>query len=102
MEYSGIFENNTGPSMILKNNLKRIRINEGLTITELAQLSRVSAKVVSQTERMLRDPRDGTKNKILKGLNAALNGSETRYRFEDLFPEPVSVPLKELLELNPR
>jgi transcriptional regulator with XRE-family HTH domain len=88
--------------MTLKNNLKRIRINEGLTITELAQSAHVSAKVVSQTERMLRDPTEVTKNKILKGLNAALNGSQTRYRFEDLFPEPASVPMEELLEFDPR
>lgn len=69
-----------------QNNLKKIRIVEGLTITELAALSKVSAKVISQTERMLREPKAVTKAKILKALNSAYPG-QGKYVFKDIFPE---------------
>ena len=82
------------------NNLKRIRVEEGLTITELALAAHVSTKVISQTERMLRNPTEVTKNKILKGLNAATNGSGRRDAYEDVFSEPVKVPLEDLFEFD--
>jgi transcriptional regulator with XRE-family HTH domain len=38
------------------NRLRDRRIAEGLTITDLARLSNISTKVISQTERLLTDP----------------------------------------------
>jgi len=68
------------------NRLKDRRISEGLTITELARLSNISAKVISQTERLRRDPSEVTKRKILNGLNAAKRPKEKPYDFEYIFP----------------
>lgn len=68
-----------------RNNLKQIRVSRGLTISELSHLSKVSTKVISQTERLLRDPTLVTKNKIVNGLNA--NYFNVRYSFKEVFPE---------------
>lgn len=68
------------------NRLKDRRIAEGLTITELARLSKVSTKVISQTERLLNNPTAVTKRKILNGLNAAKKPTEKPYEFEYIFP----------------
>ena len=67
-----------------RNLLRKRRIAEGLTITELARLSNVSTKVISQTERFLNDPTEVTKRKIVNGLNVAHKGKP--YEFEHLFP----------------
>lgn len=69
-----------------RNRLKDRRIAEGLTITELARLSHISTKVISQTERFLKDPTEVTKRKILNGLNAAKKPKEKPYDFEFIFP----------------
>jgi len=68
------------------NRLKNRRIAEGLTITELAQLSKISTKVISQTERCLTDPTEVTKRKIVNGLNSAKKPGEKLYDFEYIFP----------------
>jgi transcriptional regulator with XRE-family HTH domain len=68
------------------NLLKNRRIAEGLTITELARLSNISTKVISQTERYLNDPTEVTKRKIVNGLNAARRKGERPYDFEYIFP----------------
>jgi transcriptional regulator with XRE-family HTH domain len=68
------------------NRLKDRRTSEGLTITELARLSNISTKVISQTERLLKDPTEVTKRKILNGLNAARKPGEKPYDFEYIFP----------------
>lgn len=68
------------------NRLKDRRIAEGLTITELSRLSHISTKVISQTERFLREPSEVTKRKILNGLNAAKKPKEKPYEFEYIFP----------------
>lgn len=73
-------------SGIAKNNLKKIRIELGLTITALSKLADVSTKVISQTERMLTDPTQVTKSKILKGLNAGLDEGERKWEYRDIFP----------------
>lgn len=73
-------------SDIKKNNLKNIRIELGLTITDLSRLANVSTKVISQTERMLIDPTRVTKSKIIKGLNAAQDVEERKREFKDIFP----------------
>jgi DNA-binding XRE family transcriptional regulator len=71
---------------VTKNNLKKKRIELGLTITALSKLANVSTKVISQTERMLVDPTRVTKSKIVNGLNAEqlLNGE--KWKYEDIFP----------------
>lgn len=69
------------------NKLKERRTAEGLTITELARLSKISTKVISQTERLLKDPTEVTKRKILNGLNAARKPGEKPYDFQYIFPQ---------------
>jgi transcriptional regulator with XRE-family HTH domain len=71
-----------------RNRLKDQRISDGLTITELARFSNISTKVISQTERFLKDPTEVTKRKILNGLNAAKKPGENPYDFEYIFPSP--------------
>ena len=68
------------------NRLKDRRIAEGLTITELAQFSSISTKVISQTERLLKNPTEVTKRKIVNGLNAAKKQGDKPYDFEYIFP----------------
>lgn len=68
------------------NRLKERRQAEGLTITELARLSKISTKVISQTERLMIDPTTVTKRKILNGLNAARKPGEKLYDYEFIFP----------------
>ncbi len=70
-----------------KNRLKEVRISEGITISSLSRASNVSAKVISETERLLRDPREVTKSKILNGLNKLTNGRAKKYSFDDIFSE---------------
>lgn len=74
--------------MTKKNRLKSVRISEGLTITELSKLANISTKVISQTERFLRNPTLVTKHKILKGLN--LSSGNLKYSLEDIFPGDAS------------
>ena len=68
-----------------KNKLKEIRVSEGITISGLSRASNVSAKVISETERFLREPREVTKSKILNGLNKLTNGRTKKYSFDDIF-----------------
>ena len=70
-------------SDIAKNNLKKIRIELGLTITALSKLADVSTKVISQAERMLTDPTQVTKSKIIKGLNVSLGEGEKKWEYQD-------------------
>jgi transcriptional regulator with XRE-family HTH domain len=72
------------------NRLKSKRIAEGLTITELARLSKISTKVISQTERLLNNPTEVTKRKILNGLNAARKSGDKPYEYEYIFPRTES------------
>lgn len=69
-----------------ENRLKSRRIAEGLTITDLSRLSKISTKVISQTERFLIDPTEVTKRKIVNGLNAVKRSGEKPYEFEYIFP----------------
>ncbi|MCG6533469.1 MAG: helix-turn-helix domain-containing protein [Syntrophales bacterium LBB04] len=68
------------------NRLKDLRITEGLTITELARFSNISTKVISQTERLLKDPTEVTKRKIVNGLNAAKKPGQKPFDFDYIFP----------------
>jgi predicted transcriptional regulator len=68
------------------NNLKKVRVNLGLTITELSRHANVSSKVISQTERGLIDPTSVTKNKIINGLNLAGGSTLKKWEFSDIFP----------------
>jgi DNA-binding XRE family transcriptional regulator len=75
-----------GNSDVKENHLKKIRIELGLTITALSRLANVSTKVISQTERMMLDPTQVTKSKIVKGLNEALSANEKKIDYSDIFP----------------
>ena len=68
-----------------KSKLKEIRIAEGITISGLSRASNVSAKVISETERLLREPREVTKSKIINGLNKLTNEKTRKYSFDDIF-----------------
>ena len=68
------------------NNLKKIRLQLGLTITDLSRRANVSTKVISQTERFLVDPTPVTKNKIVIGLNADILPFGSGWTFKDIFP----------------
>ncbi len=72
-------------SEIKANELKKIRTDLGLSITELSRLANVSTKVISQTERMLIDPTRVTKTKITKGLNAAIPDGEKKIDYLHVF-----------------
>ena len=74
-----------GNSDVKENHLKKIRIELGLTITALSRLANVSTKVISQTERMLMDPTQVTKSKIVKGLNEALSSKERKIEYSEVF-----------------
>ncbi|MEH0019293.1 MAG: helix-turn-helix transcriptional regulator [Desulfobacter sp.] len=71
---------------VKENDLKKIRIELGLTITALSRLANVSTKVISQTERMLTNPTRVTKSKIVKGLNLAVPSDEAKIEFSRVFP----------------
>ena len=71
---------------MLGNRLRERRIAAGLTITELARLSKLSTVVISQTERFLKEPAEVTKRKIVHGLNAGRKPGEEPYDFEHIFP----------------
>ncbi len=75
-----------GNSDVKENHLKKIRIELGLTITALSRLANVSTKVISQTERMLTDPTQVTKSKIVKGLNEALSINDRKIDYAAVFP----------------
>jgi predicted transcriptional regulator len=74
-------------SDVKENKLKKIRIELGLTITALSRLANVSTKVISQTERMLTDPTQVTKSKIVKGLNGSLSSNERKIDYVAVFPD---------------
>ncbi len=69
------------------NRLRDVRIAEGLTITELARLSNLSTKVISQTERLLKEPTEVTKRKILNGLNSGRKAGLKPYDFKYIFSQ---------------
>ncbi len=73
-------------SEVKANNLKKVRIELGLTITALSKLANVSTKVISQAERMLTDPTQVTKSKIINGLNTAEALGGIRISYQDIFP----------------
>jgi len=70
---------------VVENNLKKIRIELGLTITVLSTLANVSTTVISQIERMLIHSTQVTKNKIIKGLNANQSPTKKRLEYKDVF-----------------
>jgi predicted transcriptional regulator len=63
-------------------NLRDIRINEGLTITELAKKANVSTRTITRIESCEGKSKVETLNKILNTLN---NLSGKRYSFENVF-----------------
>lgn len=69
---------------IPKNNLRTYRQQEGLTITELSNVSGVSAKVISETERAMREPKPELKYRVVNALNK--DSDPPKYKFEEVFP----------------
>jgi len=71
---------------VVENYLKKIRVERGLTITNLSKLSNVSTTVISQLERMLIQSTQVTKNKIINGLNAEESSTSKKWKYEEVFP----------------
>jgi len=72
---------------IVANRLKEVRVSLGLTITALSKAANVSTKVISQTERMLKNPTQVTKHKIIQGLNKGMSSAEKKISYENIFPK---------------
>jgi len=72
---------------IVVNRLKEVRVRLGLTITALSKTANVSTKVISQTERMLKNPTQVTKHKIIQGLNIGMASAEKKISYENIFPK---------------
>ncbi len=69
---------------IPRNNLKKIRLHEGLLITELAGLSGVSGRTIKNLEQHKINSRRETKHKIVNGINR--NPNRTReHTYEEIF-----------------
>lgn len=66
------------------NNLRIIRTNEGLKITELDRLSGVSDKTIRDIENGKISSTQVTKQKIIKGLNSNPSRSK-HYTYEEIF-----------------
>lgn len=66
------------------NKMREVRIQEGLTQRELADLSGLSAKTISRIERGMDSVRDQTKHKVVKGLNK-VEDKHREYTFDFLF-----------------
>ena len=67
------------------NNLRVIRSEEGLKITELAQLSDVSTKTITSIEYRNRNVSPEMKHRVVKGLNQ--NPRKVKqYKYSDVFP----------------
>jgi predicted transcriptional regulator len=69
-------------NFVVENYLKKIRVELGLTITDLSKLSNVSTTVISQLERMLIHSTQVTKNKIIKGLNINQSPGEKNWNIK--------------------
>lgn len=74
-------------SEIPKNNLRKIRIEFGLTITALSKLVDGSTKLVSQAERMISNPMPVTKSKSIRGWNMGTPGGEDKLDYKNVFPD---------------
>lgn len=66
------------------NNLRKIRLELGLTITQLAGLSGVSTATIGRVERENKIVSDLTKNRIVNGLNKVATKKEII--LEQIFP----------------
>ena len=69
------------------NNLKDIRIREGLSMAELARLSNLSTTTIRKLEEDENyPPRPETKRKAVRGINE--NPNRTReYTYQEVFPD---------------
>lgn len=68
------------------NNLEIIRLEEGLTRTELARLSRLTVNTIRKLEEDEdHNAREVTKRKVVRGLNSNPNRIRD-YTFEEAFP----------------
>lgn len=71
--------------MVPKNNLRQIRLKEGLRVTELAGFSKVSTKSIDRIEECKKPVSYVTKSKVVKGLNKNPDRLQL-YKFLDVFP----------------
>ena len=71
--------------MAKENSLKQLRIEEGLSQTELANLSGVSVKTLGRIELRTRSVAPRTLYKVLKGLNKNPHKNKA-YDFDEVFP----------------
>jgi transcriptional regulator with XRE-family HTH domain len=75
------------PTLVQSNQLRRIRINEGLRIAELARQARVSPKTIQDIEGGRRTAREVTLRRILNAINRnPQRVCKEEYGFEEVFP----------------
>ena len=70
---------------IKKNNLKKIRIKEGLKKAQLARLAQVSSRMISDIEDLKSVSTAETKSKIIIGLNKNLDRTQ-EWKYGEVFP----------------
>jgi transcriptional regulator with XRE-family HTH domain len=71
--------------MVPENNLRRIREKEGLRVTELAALAKVSTKTIDRIEERKKPVSHITKSKVVKALNKNEDKLQL-YKYVDVFP----------------
>ncbi len=72
-------------SVEIRNNLRILRQQEGLSISELSRLSTVSEKTIRLLERHYTNSRPETKYKIVNGLNKNIDKLK-EYTIDEVFP----------------
>jgi len=72
--------------MVSENNLRKLRLREGITIAELSRAARLSPKTATKCERGLGGNSLTTRNRLVNALNELARGES--YGFGDVFPEP--------------
>jgi transcriptional regulator with XRE-family HTH domain len=71
--------------MVTTNNLRKTRVEQGLSITELSRLSDVSVTMIRDIETFSKEGSEKIKHRLVNGLNA--NPRRTReITFEEVFP----------------
>jgi len=69
------------------NRLHRMRVEEGLGLTDLARLARLSERTIREVERGERRAREVTLHQIVNAMNANPNRVRRHeYAFEEIFP----------------
>lgn len=75
---------NSPQGNLFSNKLREIRVNEGISISELAREASLSERTIRDTERGVRCPRPYNQSKIARALNGLIRRRTNR---EDADPK---------------